>query len=163
MSEATRIPPVEKSIVVPWPVEAAFERFTARMGEWWPLSTHSVGLDRARACAIEPRVGGRLYETLEDGAEHVWGTVTEWDPPGRLGFTWHPGRDASTGQTVEIDFRPEAGGTRLDLVHSGWERLGEEAEATRAGYSPGWDFVLGLYAGAADSTPETTPGAPSGR
>lgn len=148
MSEATRIPPVEKTLSVPWPPAEAFDRFAGRIGEWWPLATHSVGRERARTCAIEPRVGGRVYETLDDGTEHVWGTVTAWEPPSRLAFTWHPGRDPGTRQEVEIAFRPEAGGTLLELVHDGWERLGERAAETRAEYSPGWDAVLGLYAGA---------------
>lgn len=148
MTERTTIPPVEKSIVVPWDPEAAFERFTARIHEWWPLRTHAVEPDRARSCAIEPREGGRIYETLDDGSERPWGTVTVWEPPRRLAFTWHPGRDASTRQEVAIAFLPEEDGTRLELVHTGWERLRERAEETRRQYSPGWDHVLGLYAGA---------------
>lgn len=148
MSEASRIPPVEKSIVVPWGIEKAFERFTDGIAEWWPLATHSVGQGRARTCAFEPEVGGRLYETLEDGTEHVWGTVRAWDPPTRVAFTWHPGLDEAGHQDVEVAFRAEGDGTRVALVHSGWERLGEEGAARREAYGPGWDRVLGLYADA---------------
>jgi uncharacterized protein YndB with AHSA1/START domain len=145
-TRSDRIAPVEKSIVVPWAPSAAFRRFTEGIGEWWPLQTHSVSRSPDATAAVEGRVGGRLYETAPDGAEHLWGTVTTWDPPRRLAFTWHPGRDADTRQEVEITFRPEGDGTRVDLVHAGWERLGEKAAETREGYGPGWDFVLGLYA-----------------
>ncbi len=142
------IAPVVKSIVVPWPPAEAFRRFTDGIGEWWPLSTHSIGQSESVKCAFEPRPGGRLFETTRDGTEHEWGTVTDWDPPHRLALEWYPGRPADSGQPVEITFRPEpAGGTRVRLVHAGWERLGPEVAGTRADYDTGWDLVLERYAG----------------
>lgn len=150
MSETqTHIPPVERTIHVPWDPETAFRRFTERIDEWWPLETHACAPEEAETCAVEPGLGGRLYETTGDGAEHVWGTITDWDPPRRLAFTWHPGRSASTRQDVELTFTEAEEGTRIDLVHTGWERLGDEAEETREQYGPGWDHVLGRYVGQA--------------
>ncbi|MDX1624718.1 MAG: SRPBCC domain-containing protein [Gemmatimonadota bacterium] len=146
MSEAeTRVPPVERSIQVPWDPDIAFHRFTERIDEWWPLETHACDPVKAVTCAVEPRVGGRLYETTRDGEEHLWGTITAWDPPRRLAFTWHPGRPDATRQDVEITFTPERGGTRVAVFHTGWERLGENAEETREQYGPGWEFVLARY------------------
>lgn len=146
MSEAeTRVPPVERSIQVPWGPDIAFHRFTERIDEWWPLETHACDPVKAVTCAVEPRVGGRLYETTRDGEEHLWGTITAWDPPRRLAFTWHPGRPDTTRQDVEITFTPERGGTRVAVFHTGWERLGENAEETREQYGPGWEFVLARY------------------
>ena len=40
---ATVIPPVEKSIQVALPVEAAFKLFTQGLSTWWPLAAFSVG------------------------------------------------------------------------------------------------------------------------
>ena len=37
--------------------------------------------------------------------------------------------------------------TRLDLVHTGWERLGKAARKTRNGYTLGWNYVLRRWAG----------------
>lgn len=142
-----RIAPIRKSITVPWDAEIAFRRFTEGMAEWWPLSTHSVSESAEATCALEGRVGGRVFETGPDGALHLWGTVTAWEPPRRLAFTWHPGRSVDTRQEVEVAFQPSGRGTRVDLVHTGWEHLGKEAAGMRAGYDSGWDFVLGLYAG----------------
>lgn len=96
---------------------------------------------------FEGRVGGRVYETAPDGTEHLWGTVTEWDPPRRIVFTWHPGRPVDTRQEVEVTFQLAGEGSRTDLVHSGWEHLGERAAEIRANYDTGWDVVLGRYAG----------------
>lgn len=146
-TKSDRIAPVRKSITVPWKAEVAFRRFTAGIGEWWPLSSHSVSESADASVTIEPRVGGRIVETAPDGAEHLWGTVTAWDPPRRVAFTWHPGQPADARQEVAVAFHPAGEGTRVELVHSGWEHLGEKATKMRAGYDSGWDFVLAQYSG----------------
>jgi hypothetical protein len=38
------------------------------------------------------------------------------------------------------------GGTRVELEHRGFERLGNMARKARRGYPIGWACVLGLYA-----------------
>lgn len=125
-------------------VEAAFRLFTEGVGRWWPLATHSVAEADAVACAIEGRVGGRFFERDRDGNEHLWGTVTAWEPPRRLAFTWHPGRAAEGAQSVEVRFSDAGGGmTLVELTHTGWEKLGEKAATVRESYEKGWDFVFG--------------------
>ena len=52
--------PVTKSFVVQLPIAAAFRLFTAEIGRWWPLRTHSVFGDAATTCAIDEQVGGRI-------------------------------------------------------------------------------------------------------
>lgn len=143
---AELIPPVRKSVLVPWPVERAFHRFTTDIADWWPLSTHSVGRSESRTVAFESRVGGRLFETLQDGTEAEWGRVTVWEPPSRVAFTWYPGRDEETGQNVEVTFHPEDEGTRVELVHTGWERIPDKPRETRDDYDSGWDFVIARFA-----------------
>jgi hypothetical protein len=149
MSETTKpaVAPLVKTLWVPWKPEAAFERFTAQMASWWPLATHSVGEAETETVILEGRVGGRLYERHRNGSTVTWGTLTAWDPPRRVAFTWHPGREAEGAQDVEVRFEPEADGTRVELTHDGWHRLGEAAEESRAGYDSGWDGVLALYQG----------------
>jgi uncharacterized protein YndB with AHSA1/START domain len=141
----TKIEPVEKSIRVGLSVEAAFRLFTEGIGSWWPLSTHSVGLERAETCVLEGRPGGRLYETLADGSESLWGTVLVWEPPQRVVLTWHPGRKSGTAQELEVRFRASGSGTEVRLSHRGWETLGAQAIEVRDGYVSGWDHVLGFY------------------
>lgn len=142
---AFQVPPVEKSVLLPCAPARAFEAFTAEIAQWWPLATHSIGQEKARGVQIEPRVGGRVYETGADGAEHEWGRVLEWSPPHRLTMTWHPGRMAETHQLLELTFTAEGAGTRLSLVHRGWERLGAKAQATRDNYQSGWTQILSQH------------------
>jgi uncharacterized protein YndB with AHSA1/START domain len=135
--------PVRKSIVVNRSPASAFELFTAGMHTWWPLLSHSVWEKDAATCLMECRAGGRIIERHENGEESLWGTVTTWEPPARLVFTWHPGRGPDTAQQVEVRFTGEAGNkTRVDLVHSGWETLGKRAKAVRDEYVTGWDKVF---------------------
>jgi uncharacterized protein YndB with AHSA1/START domain len=135
------IEPLRKTIEVACPPELAFEIFTARIHTWWPLATHSIGQERARTCAIEPRVGGRVYEVHDDGRA-VWGTVLAFEPPSRLLVTWHPGREPGTAQEVEVRFVPSAHGTRVELEHRNWQAYGRDAAEAREGYDNGWQGVL---------------------
>jgi hypothetical protein len=52
-----------------------------------------------------------------------------------LQLTWHPGKDRDDRQTVDIEFCVEADGTRVTLIHSGWEMAGVQARAICASYS----------------------------
>ncbi len=137
--------PVRKAIDVPCRQEEAFRLFVDGIDSWWPLATHSVGQDRARSCVLEGRVGGTIHEILDDGTVHVWGTVTDWAPPERVVLSWHPGRDASTAQEVELRFVAAGTGARVELEHRRWETLGDRAVETRQGYDTGWDMVLSRY------------------
>src|ERR1700728_3398043 len=85
------IEPIRKSVIVPASAERAFELFTAGLGEWWPLATHSVGQDQATGVVFGEGVGGSIVESLADGSTAVWGTVTRWEPPRLLACTWHAG------------------------------------------------------------------------
>jgi uncharacterized protein YndB with AHSA1/START domain len=149
MSEqATEQLVLRKTLVVAASPERAFEVFTAGIAGWWPMATHSTGKEQVEAVVIEPREGGRFYERLKDGTEQDWGIVTAWEPPERFASTWHPGYDAAEGQDLEVRFTPEGDGTRVDLVHTGWERRADAEEMLR-NYDAGWDVVLGeRFAGA---------------
>jgi hypothetical protein len=134
---------LEKSVRVACTPDEAFRLYTDGIATWWPLRTHSVAEADAETAVVEPRVGGRIYERTRDGAEHQWGTVVEWEPPARFVHTWHPSRAEATSQLVEMRFLPDGDGTRVELVHTGWEELGAKAEETYRSYDGGWDYVLG--------------------
>ena len=93
-------------------------------------------------CAIEPRVGGRVFERAADGRETSWGTVPAYDPPYRLAFSWVVQLPAEQAQLVEIRFAAEDRGTRVELTHSGWEKLGDAAAGRRERYDRGWGRIF---------------------
>lgn len=136
------VPPVEKTILVHCELQRAFDAFTAEFDRWWPKQTHSVG--KAKSCGIEPALGGVAFEIAEDGRRHVWGRVTAWNPPHGFTMTWHPGRDEIPGHEVELRFTPERDGTRVTLIHRGWEKLArEKQQSQRDSYDKGWGSVFG--------------------
>ena len=135
-----------KEVFVPVSPDVAFRRFTEEMATWWPIETHTVHAGEPSRVEFEGRVGGRLYEHTPEGRAAEWGIVTSWAPPDRVAFTWYPGRTAETAQPVEVTFTAEPGGTRLRLVHGGWEILGDDAREAHAGYDAGWTSVLERYA-----------------
>jgi uncharacterized protein YndB with AHSA1/START domain len=139
--------PLRKVVVVALEQERAFELFTAEIGRWWPLPTHSVGLGDSVSVSLPSEVGGSIVETLRDGSTCVWGTITGWDPPAAISFSWHPGQTESAAGDVAVRFRPAgAGKTEVELTHSGWDRRVDGA-AARLGYDNGWDAVLAAYCG----------------
>jgi uncharacterized protein YndB with AHSA1/START domain len=145
--------PVRKSLSVNATPERAFEVFTARFASWWPPS-HHIGGATMKTCVIEPKVGGRWYESGEDGSECDWGDVLVWAPPSRLVLAWRIGADwayhADLTTEVEVTFTGEGARTRVDLEHRHLERMGENAEATRISLDTdgGWTGILKLYADA---------------
>jgi uncharacterized protein YndB with AHSA1/START domain len=119
-----RAKPIRQSADVDCPIREAFELFTARFGAWWPLAEHSVTGNEADTCVIEPWTGGRVFERSYTGEEHDWGSVTCWDPPRRLSFTWNWGDSDDGSQTVDVRFEEQRDGTRVTLTHTGWETPG---------------------------------------
>ena len=144
MSETATHATLTKTVHVQAPVGRAFELFTARLGEWWPLATHSVGEETARDVAMECRRGGQIVETLADGSTSVWGTVTDWASPQLVAFTWHPGQPEAEATRVEVSFVAAGKGTEVTLRHSGWSNRPDGVRA-RSQYDGGWDLVLARF------------------
>ena len=134
---------VIKERVVPVELERAFDLFTTRIGEWWPLASHSIGGADAVNVRFEAAVGGRVVEILQDGTEQVWADVLAWDPPERFVLSWHPNPDPEAASILEVRFRAVSEGTAVWLEHRGWEEFGQQpGRALRDGYESGWDVVL---------------------
>ena len=140
------IAPIEAEIMVAADAELAFRTFTADIGSWWPVAGHSIGEERVVAVAMEPGVGGRLYERWADGTEHDWGRILEWDEPHRFVCTWQPNPERPAPTELEVRFEPAGDQTRVSLEHRGWERLGAEAAESRADYTSGWPPLMELFA-----------------
>jgi uncharacterized protein YndB with AHSA1/START domain len=151
------VPPVVKTVSVRAAPARAFDYFARDLARWWPLAQFHTGPDPVD-CAIEPHIGGRVFERAADGRETAWGTVVAFDPPHHLAFSWIIGLSADQAQLIDIRFTPEGGGTRVELTHSGWEKLGDAAAAAalRERYDRGWATLIERcfadYANAAAAT-----------
>lgn len=146
---------VRRSVTVDAPQERCFRVFTEGFDTWWPMVSHHIGAADCVTVVIEPRAGGRWFERGTDGSECDWGLVAEWEPPARIRLTWmlngHWQYDPAAATDVEVTFVPEgASTTRVELVHSGFERLADGARlAEGVGAEGGWGSLLQLYAEAA--------------
>jgi uncharacterized protein YndB with AHSA1/START domain len=136
------IEPLRTSFEVDCPAAHAFEVWTAKFALWWPRD-HTVSGERVAEVVLEPRVGGRIFERTEAGDEHDWGEVIVWEPPRRLGYLWHLGRDRSSATEVEITFVDNHDTTtQVRIEHRGWERLGAQGQPWRDANQAGWAGLL---------------------
>lgn len=126
------------------PAEHTFAMWTARCGLWWPRS-HTVSGDPT-AVVFEPRPGGRIFERGQDGAEHPWGEVLDWEPPVRLRYRWHLFFDPSEATEVEITFTARDGSTAVRIEQRGWDRLGAAGPLRRDRTGQAWAAITRRYA-----------------
>ena len=140
--------PLKLTFEVACSAEQAFDVWTSRIDSWWP-SDHTVTGRADLVVVFQSGVGGRIYERTAEGVEHDWGVVTIWDPPQRLAYLWHLGRDRDAATDVDIRFVAQGpGDTRVEIEHRGWERLGESAGAWRDRNRIGWQTLLPHFAAA---------------
>jgi uncharacterized protein YndB with AHSA1/START domain len=126
-------------------IERAFELFTARIGEWWPLRSHAVfGIGTV---AFE----GNLLVERARGGESVWAEVTEWSPPAALSLAWHPGGTPAEATNVRVTFETLGEQTLVTLIHTGWENT-QDPITEAADYDQGWPPVLADFARLANGT-----------
>jgi uncharacterized protein YndB with AHSA1/START domain len=113
-----------------------------------------------RESVIEPFVGGRWYARHEDDSIAVVGHVLVWQPGERLVVSWEISAewkpDPRPTFTSEVDVRFSAaagGGTRVELEHRNFERMGEAGGTKMRGdVSGGWPTILELFAKEASRT-----------
>lgn len=122
---------------------AAFAVFTDEVDAWWrrgPRFRFRDGEDGTLAFA-----GDRLVETYADGQRFEVGRVLDWQPGARLVFEWRD-RTFVVGETTEVEvrFEPHARGTRVTLVHRGWDKLRPDHPARRGARGHAFTDMLGL-------------------
>ncbi|GAA1548465.1 SRPBCC domain-containing protein [Kribbella lupini] len=133
MSIEQGLAPLVKTVVVPTTPERAFKLFTEELGKWWPLATHSVRGEQATDVRLEGAVGGQIVEYDAGGPVGSWGTVSDWDPPHTVSFSWHPGSDPKQAGHVTIRF------TAIDDGAGGGSQGGGESGASGSGAGGGSD------------------------
>jgi hypothetical protein len=150
-----RHPPVHQDTLVRSDIEHTFDVFVRTIGIWWPRRI-SAGQEAVAGVTLEPRTGGRVYETWHDGTVVDWGTTSDWSPPAGFTMSW-----TATPVPTEVELTFRALGpalTRVAVEHRGWEALSEEQAArdcalpggyNGGAYAQGWVMVLGGLAAAA--------------
>ena len=144
---SVEIAPIVKTIEVTCTAPEAFRLFTEEMGRWWPLETHTRAAttegEKPVGVTVEPRVGGRVFETLQNGAELDWGQVITYQPGELFAMSWQLDRPSSQATAVRVSFQPlDEVSCRVTLTHEGWERLGDEAGRLHDAYTSGWSGVF---------------------
>ena len=152
MISTIRIAPVRKSVVVQASPESAFGVFTSGIDRWWPKS-HGIGAAPVQESIIEPFVGGRWYTRCADGSEVTVGHVRIWEPARRfvvsweISAQWKPDSREQFASEVDVRFVADPAGTRVELEHRDFERMGVvEGETMRKGVDGGWPGLLDLFA-----------------
>lgn len=136
-------------VIVPQPPERAFALFTSEVDSWWRRGDRYGGSE-VRGHRFEPFVGGRFLEILDE-REGVLGTITVWDPPEHLEFTWRQGNwDRDEVTRVEVSFTAVPSGTRVRLRHYGFDAIRSDVGCD-VGYEHGWRELLGWYRQASET------------
>lgn len=140
--------PVKHEVTLEVSADRAFELFTDRLGEWWPM-TYTFSGSQFESARVEPRAGGRWFERTTSGDELDWGDVRAYERGRRLvlGFGIGPDRKPAPPERsseVELRFVPEGARTRVLVEHRDFERHGDGAAATREGMASaqGWPVIL---------------------
>ena len=149
--------PVRKTVRVAVAPQKAFDVFTTGMGKWW-LAEHSILKVPRESVTVEPRQGGRWYETGTDGSQCQWGYVIAWEPPTRVVLAWQIDGawqfNPKFLTELEVHFVPDgANGTRVELEHRNLQAYGEAAEAMRTALegNEGWGAELAAFVAATQS------------
>ena len=116
------------SVLVEVDPAVAFRVFTEDIDRWWRRGLRYRVAGKHRGIIhLEPRVGGRLFESFATSAgEQVVesGRVTAWEPPSRLVFEWRAVNFAPSEKTeVEVIFAASSSGTLVTVKHRGWSAI----------------------------------------
>ena len=115
----TAAAPWRHRLHVSCPPEAAFEVFTARMGDWWG-PRYNAHPDAFTGVRLEPRVGGAVVFTFDGHPDQSWGRVTTWDPPRVYGQDFWLAQDPDYPSRLTVTFTADDEGTAVDFQHGGW-------------------------------------------
>lgn len=111
----------------------------------WAFLTEPELLGRWFHASRDPLVAGEPYELLKDGTDerNCWGRVIEAQPPQRLVQTFTHDHLQGHETRVQWTLTEVEGGTRLELVHDGFEGTEANLLDMLTGHDKGWDEHFG--------------------
>lgn len=140
------------SVSVRVPCDEAFRVFTEEIDQWWQRGLRYRVSGKGRGVLhLEPRVGGRLFESIESrgGVKVVeTGTVLAWEPPARLLLEWRNVNFAAGERTeVEVTFVDHGESTMVTVVHRGWTAIRGDHPARHGLEVPAFIRMMGMWWG----------------
>jgi uncharacterized protein YndB with AHSA1/START domain len=140
------------SVAVAVPRDFAFELFTQEIDRWWRHGRkYRQSATRSSLIRLEPKLGGRLFESFEQGGNpQTWevGRVIIWEPPERLAFTWSNANFSAVEQTeVDVRFESTRSGALITVTHRGFSTLREDHPARHGLPAPEFLRMIGLWWG----------------
>jgi len=135
---------VTVTTVVALAPDAAFAVFTDEVDAWWRRGSRFRFRDDEDGTLAF--ADGRLVETYADGERFEVGRVLAWEPGARLLFEWRD-RSFAAGEITEVEvrFEPHARGTRVTVVHRGWDELRPDHAGRRGARGHAFVDLLGLW------------------
>ncbi len=132
--------------------EDAFEIFTNEIDAWWRTGPkYRIAGRRRGRIFIEPKLGGRLFETFElsTGSRTIEvGKVTVFEPPARLALEWRGVNFKPNEKTfVEVSFEEQGEGTMVTVRHRGWSALPDDHPARHGKVGADFARMIGLWWG----------------
>ena len=141
---------VRRSIHIKAAPERVWREFESmdRMRSWWgvligdPIAGKANG---QRLVAYEPRKGGHVEMEVDLDGEpaRYGGPIVVFDAPRELTFEndWIPNRGWLRPTFITLRLTPALGGTMVELMHHGFERIGRDAFDDHASYEGGWGMT----------------------
>lgn len=130
----------------------AFDIFTNEIDLWWRTGPqYRIAGRRRGRIFLEPKLGGRLFETFElsTGSRTIEvGKVTLFDPPARLALEWRGVNFKPHERTfVEISFEEQGDGTMVTVRHRGWSALPDDHPPRHGKVGADFARMIGMWWG----------------
>ncbi len=127
---------IEQELKIAAPRPKVFHALTHETGKWWPFR---VNKELAVELVLEPRVGGRFYESWGGDQGILWGNVLQIRHDERLDLVGMCGMARLAYSFISFTLEPDGEGTLLKLSHRGMGELDEDVERD---YGKGWKHLL---------------------
>ena len=137
---------VSAATIVATDPETAFAIFTEEVDAWWKLGPRFRGA--GSTLSFEPGEGGRLIQTDPGGGEFEVGRISVWKPGDRLVMSWR-NSNFEPGQIteVEVQFAAAGSGTRVTVLHRGWDALPADHPARHGLEGSAFSSLIGVWWG----------------
>lgn len=130
---------VEHAVSVAAAPAAVWHAMVSQADRWW--NPGFFALPTSKRMTIEPRLGGRMYESGDDGSAVVWFTVTGVQPGRALDLLGHlsPAFGGPAVAMLRLEVEPEGAGSRVKAVEA---RVGAVDDDCARCTKKGWSVLL---------------------